>query len=203
MAIQIKLSKTDNDLFCKSKWWGNPDVPDGFEFDDSLMFVCQIRCEDLVNYDDCNMLPHKGMLYFFCDIAYYLGYYEDFEPQSSSYWSKESVKVYYVEDVDENSFRQIIFDDDYFPQIKERKIELEKTDDSVPGFKLLGTPYMFEYEKFPPPYTKYVNLLQIDSEDDDDYNLMFMDMGLLYLIIHPKDLARKDFSKVRGFLYST
>lgn len=203
MAIQIKLSKTDNDLFCKSKWWGNPDIPANFEFDDSLMFVCQIRCEDFADYDEDNILPHRGMLYFFCDIAYYLGYYDDFEPQSSSYWDKDAVKVYYVEDVDENSFRQIIFEDDYFPQIKERKMNFEITEDDSPGFKLLGSPYMFEYENWPPPYSKCINLLQIDSEDDDDYNLMFMDMGLLYVIINPKDLMKRDFSKVRAYLYST
>lgn len=203
MAIQIKLHKTDEDLFCKSKWWGNPDIPADFVFDDSLMFLCQIRCDDLVDYDEDNILPHNGMLYFFCDVAYYLGYYDDFEPQPSSYWNKDAVKVYYVNDVDESSFKQIIFDDDYFPQIKERKVEFELTDDESPGFKLLGLPYMLEYENWPPPYGKYINLLQVDSEDDDDFDLMFMDMGLLYLIINPKDLKRKDFSKVRGYLYST
>ena len=51
-AIQIKLSKTEEDLFCRSKWWGNPDIPLEFDFDDSLMFLCQIRCEDLVDFDN-------------------------------------------------------------------------------------------------------------------------------------------------------
>jgi len=60
-AIQIKLSKTEDNLFCRSKWWGNPDVPVGFEFDDSLMFLCQLRCEDFANYDKDDILPHKGM----------------------------------------------------------------------------------------------------------------------------------------------
>lgn len=203
MAIGIQLSKTDDDLFCKSKWWGNPDIPADLELDDSLMFICQIRCEDIVDYDKDNILPHKGMMYFFGDIAYYLGYYDDFEPQSSSYWDNDAVRVYYVEDVDENLFKQLVFDDDYFPKIGERKMEFRLTDDDSYGNKLLGNPYMIEHEDWSPPYCGWHNLLQIDSDDDDDYNLMFMDMGLLYLIIKPEDLDKKDFTKVRGYLYST
>ena len=68
-AIQIILSLKEDDLFCKSKWWGNPDVPHDFQFDDSLMFLCQIRCEELALFDENDIFPDKGMLYFFCDIA--------------------------------------------------------------------------------------------------------------------------------------
>lgn len=202
-AIKIKLSITDQDLFCQSKWWGNPDIPEDMEFDDSLMFLCQIRCEDLIPYDERNILPHKGMLYFFCDIAYYLGFYDEFDPPSGPLWGEEYVKVYYIEDVDNQYFRQIIFDDDYFPQIKERKIDFELVDDNEEGHKLLGNPYQFEYEDWESPCEGWMNLLQIDSDEDDDFNLMFMDMGMLYLIINPNDLKINDFTKVRAYLYST
>lgn len=53
-AIQIKLSLTEDDLFCKSKWWGNPDISNDFHFDDTLMFLCQIRCVD--EDDDYNLM---------------------------------------------------------------------------------------------------------------------------------------------------
>ena len=129
MAIKLNLSKTDECLFCKSKWWGNPDIPEGFSFDDSLMFLCQIRCEDLVSLDKENRLPHKGMLYFFCDIPYYLGFYEEFEPPYGRLWDSDYVKVYYVEDVVEEEFRQIVFDDDFLPFIHERKIEFVQTNE--------------------------------------------------------------------------
>ena len=200
-SIQLKLSRTDEDLFCQSKWWGNPDVPENFDFDDSLMFVCQIRCEDLICFDTKNELPHKGMLYFFCDLAYYLGLYDEFEPPCGPLWDDDCVKVYYVEDVDEETFRQVVFDDDCFPQIKERKIAFEQVDDNEEGHKLLGNPYMFGYEDWDSPCDGWMNLLQIDS--DEDYNLMFMDMGMLYVIINSDDLKRKDFSNVRAYLYST
>lgn len=200
-SIRLKLSKSEDDLFCQTKWWGNPDVPENFDFDDSLMFVCQIRCEDLIPYDTKNELPHKGMLYFFCDLAYYLGYYDEFNPPSGPLWDSDCVKVYYVEDIEEESFKQIIFDDDYFPQIQERRVCFELVDGNAEGHKLVGEPYMFEYEDWDSPCEGWVNLLQIDS--DEDYNLMFMDMGMLYVIIAPDDLKNKNFNNVRAYLYST
>lgn len=203
MAIKLNLSKTDECLFCKSKWWGNPDIPEGFSFDDTLMFLCQIRCEDLVSLDKENRLPHKGMLYFFCDIPYYLGFYEEFEPPYGRLWDSDYVRVYYVEDVVEEKFRQIAFDDDFLPFIHERKIEFVQTNEDDYGHKLLGSPCQFEYEDWDEPCQGWINLLQIDSDEDDDYNLMFMDMGVLYVIINPDDLSVKDFSKVKAYLYST
>lgn len=202
-AIQIKLSETEEDLFCKSKWWGNPDIPDGFDFDDSLMFLCQIRCEDLIVYDKNNVLPHKGMLYFFCDIAYYLGFYDEFDPPCGPLWNSEYVKVYYVDDVDDESFKELIFDDDYFPVIKERKIDFEIVGDDVDGHKLLGSPSQFEYEDWEHPCEGWMNLLQVDSDEGEGYNLMFMDMGMLYVIINPEDLRKRDFTKVMAYIYST
>ena len=118
-------------------------------------------------------------------------------------WSGEYVKVYYVEDVDENSFKQIIFDDDCFPTIKERKIDFELVDENRDGHKLLGEPFQFEYEDWETPCKGWMNLLQIDSDEDVDYNLMFMDMGMLYVIVEPDDLKKRDFSKVMAYLYST
>lgn len=203
MAIKLNLSKTEECLFCKSKWWGNPDIPEGFSFDDSLMFLCQIRCEDLMTLDKENKLPHKGMLYFFCDIPYYLGFYDEFEPPCGRLWDSNYVRVYYVGNVVEEEFRQIIFDDDFLPLIKERKIEFVLTNEEDYGFKLLGSPCQFEYEDWDEPCRGWINLLQIDSDEDDDYNLMFMDMGVLYVIINPDDLSVKDFSKVKAYLYST
>ena len=203
MAIKLSLSKTEECLFCKSKWWGNPDIPEGFSFDDSLMFLCQIRCEDLVSLDKENRLPHKGMLYFLCDIPYYLGFYDEFEPPYGRLWDSDYVRVYYVEDVVEEKFRQIVFDDDFLPFIHERKIEFVQTNEEDYGHKLLGNPCQFEYEDWDDPCQGWMNLLQIDSDEDDDYNLMFMDMGVLYVIINPDDLRVKDFSKVKAYLYST
>ena len=32
MAIRLKLEKTDRVLFCGSKWWGDPDMPEGMTY---------------------------------------------------------------------------------------------------------------------------------------------------------------------------
>ena len=31
MAIKINLEATENELFCSSKWWGDPDMPADME----------------------------------------------------------------------------------------------------------------------------------------------------------------------------
>ena len=64
MAISLKPRKTESNLFCCSKWWGNPDLPpqaeypmmkiteeDGTEGEYPLTFICQIDCEDIAPFD--------------------------------------------------------------------------------------------------------------------------------------------------------
>lgn len=87
MAIRITTSLTEGSLQGKSHWWGFPDLPDGVEFpllqdngDDYdgegellMTFICQIKLDEIAGYDEENLLPHKGMLYFFADLDYFLG----------------------------------------------------------------------------------------------------------------------------------
>ena len=54
MAIKFSLERVETELFCSSKWWGDPDFPvdmeyptfpvveDGEAYDYPLTFVCQI-----------------------------------------------------------------------------------------------------------------------------------------------------------------
>ena len=85
MAIKLTLKKTERILFCGSKWWGDPDMPenmqypvmevteDGETYDYPLTFVCQINCEDIAKFDNDGRLPHEGMLYFFAAMDDYIG----------------------------------------------------------------------------------------------------------------------------------
>jgi uncharacterized protein YwqG len=54
-----------------SKMGGSPDVPEGFEWplwnDVPLMFIAQIRVSDAKPFDEENLLPERGLLYFFFD----------------------------------------------------------------------------------------------------------------------------------------
>ena len=65
-SIKINLSKTEDDLFGQSKWWGAANLPEGVEYpfvpyddgdNDPLPLVCQIRCADLAPFDPENLLP--------------------------------------------------------------------------------------------------------------------------------------------------
>ena len=86
MAIKLTLQPTEKILFCGSKWWGDPYMPenmqyptievteDGETFDYPLTFICQINCDDIAPFDKENLLPHEGMLYFFAAIDKWIGY---------------------------------------------------------------------------------------------------------------------------------
>ena len=78
-SIKINFRPAEgNPLKSQSKWWGQADLPKGMNYpaipyndeygDDPLTFLCQIRCADLAACDPDNLLPHKGMLYFFAAI---------------------------------------------------------------------------------------------------------------------------------------
>ena len=83
MAISLHFHKTCDDLFARSKMWGSPDLPEGMDYpaaeveddgatySDPLMFVCQIRLEDIAPLDGDGLLPHTGMLYCFAQIEHF------------------------------------------------------------------------------------------------------------------------------------
>ena len=57
-----------------SKYGGQPDVPDGFEwpFDNEghpLSLMLQINCADIANMGNGDLLPKSGMLYFFYQVS--------------------------------------------------------------------------------------------------------------------------------------
>lgn len=86
MAIALKETRSytteDGRLKGKSKFWGFPDMPAGMEFPykdgDPMCFICQINLEELhaqaADATDLNLLPRRGMLYFFAQIDYFLGW---------------------------------------------------------------------------------------------------------------------------------
>ena len=86
MAIKLTLQKTERILFCGSKWWGDPDLPEnmqyptmevnegGESYEYPLTFICQINCEDIAAFDPEGRLPHEGMLYFFGAVDELIGY---------------------------------------------------------------------------------------------------------------------------------
>ena len=203
-SIKIILEESAEDLFMQSKWWGNPDMPEKFEVPDDLTFICQIRCDELAGYDQENLLPHKGMLYFFAAIDYYFGNFDSYCP-SDFYWDNNDVKVFYVEDIDNQTFEQVVFvdDDDQPVAMKEMKMVFEKTGPMCDTNKMLGEPYNREWEDWDEPYAGWTELLQVDSDDYKGASLNFIDWGMLHIIINPNDLKNKDFTKVTAVICST
>ena len=209
-SIKLKFSKPCESLEGQSKWWGAPDLPagspypvvhcaeEGDEWDETLTFLCQIRCEDIAALDHDGLLPHGGMLYFFAAVDYFLGMdsplYTPIGP-----WRSENVRVMYSpsceglqpyemhwEDTGESVFRPA------------EKLEFESCGACDEGFKLLGRPYMIDVNE---EYDDdYVSLLQVD--ENDAWGLHFYDCGMLFLLIRRSQLLGRDWEKTSACLHS-
>ena len=198
MAIRLTLKKTERILFCGSKWWGDPDMPenmqyptitafeDGETFDYPLTFICQINCEDIASFDPENRLPHEGMLYFFAAIDKWLGYDS---PTSNDYgeWSRGHFVVKYAKSINFETFQSCMMVGEEGESLTEPELEIcfEQCEDDAEGIKLLGVSSNAQItEKYP----ELINLLQLDKNEalaldfgeGSVLNLLFKDSDLKY-----------------------
>ena len=196
MAIKLSLNKTERILFCGSKWWGDPDMPDQMEYptievtedgetyDYPLTFVCQINCEDIAAYDPEGRLPHEGMLYFFAAMDKWLGY-DSPTLNGLGEWSKGHFVVKYAKSVNFETFQSRIMIDDEGHSLTEPEMEIvfSECDDEERCIKLLGKPSSAEVAG---KYETLMNLLQIvrdgnlDVEFDGELNLMIKESDLKF-----------------------
>ena len=121
--IPFSVQETETELFCSSKWWGDPDLPremgypmmtvedDGGSFRYPLTFICQVDCEDIAPLDPENRLPHRGMLYFFAALDEYAGY-ESPVHNGEGPWGKGMAVVRYAAEINFETFRSSILVDD-------------------------------------------------------------------------------------------
>lgn len=136
MAIRLTLARTERILFCGSKWWGDPDLPenipyptvrvtdeDGETYDYPLTFICQINCEDIARFDSENRLPHEGMLYFFGAIDSFIGYDSPVVCKSGE-WPKGNIVVKYAKNVNFEIFQSCILVDDDDRSLTEPELEI-------------------------------------------------------------------------------
>jgi uncharacterized protein YwqG len=150
MAIKLELKKTERILFCGSKWWGDPDMPenmqyptmevteDGEKFDYPLTFVCQINCEDIAAFDKGNKLPHEGMLYFFAAVDDYIGYESPVQNPEGE-WPKGRLAVKYAKAINFETFQTCMLVGDEDEQLTEPELEIVFSEcaDDEPGIKML------------------------------------------------------------------
>jgi uncharacterized protein YwqG len=209
-AIKLNFSKSNNDLFGQSKWWGAPDLPEDWEYpcvsiDDEteipLTFICQIRCSDIAKYDTKNLLPHEGMLYFFAALGEYMEKQEDFCEEHEYYngigeWSNEAFKVLYAPTTNNLSSYEILYDDGSPTFLPAEALTFGKDDEST--YWLLGGTLDPEVGE---QFQDYINLLQVD-ENPEDWGLCLYDMGTLNFLIKPKDLMERKFDKALVYFQS-
>ncbi len=195
----IKLTPTQNaesHAICSSKLWGNPLMPDSFEypcFKDSegeegqYDFICQINCADL---GENEFLPSKGILYFFAKIGAFLGNFWE-EELEQGYWAKEDLKVIYTPRTDFESFVELALSDEdgyevSFPE-QALSVEVAKQNDIASAVD----------------QEKYIVLLCIESQKiTAQSELLFPNGSRLYFLIPKQDLLseRKTFKNAIGYL---
>ena len=196
MAIKLNLKKTERILFCGSKWWGDPDMPenmqyptvsateDGETFDYPLTFICQINCEDIAPFDTENRLPHEGMLYFFAAIDKWLGY-ESPTSNDKGEWTKRHFVVKYAKSINFETFQSCMMVGEEGESLTEPELEIcfEQCEDDAEGIKLLGCSSNTSVKD---KYPEMLNLLQLDNEKALDLN--FGEGSVLNLLIKESDL---------------
>ena len=200
MAIKINLEATETELFCSSKWWGDPDMPadmeyptapaqeDGETFDYPLTFVCQIDCEDIAPFDPEGKLPHKGMFYIFAGLDEYLDYDSPWH-NGIGPWEKKQIVVKYTKAINFETFRaaQLVDENDEPLTQPALKMTFEPCEDGADGTCLLGKS----------PEEGLVSLLRIAS---GTAGLSFPEGGSLSFLYAPADFAAGKWKLVKGYL---
>ena len=206
MAIKLTLNQTERVLFCGSKWWGDPDMPenmqyptievteDGETFDYPLTFICQINCEDIAALDPDNKLPHEGMLYFFAALDKWIGY-DSPTTNDHGEWSKGHFVVKYAKAINFETFQSCMLVDDEDQALTERELEIvfSECSDDEKCIKLLGTP---SDPAVTQKYPDLLNLLQIVRSENLDVEFD----GELNLLMKPSDLNYGNWKKTVAHL---
>lgn len=213
--IYLKLSKPFEKLdTVASRFWGNPALPKGMDYPQYIdnegdecpyVFICQINLADLTAFCQNNPLPQTGILLFFAKIDHYFGLFADTDCIGGSVSAADAVKVIHIEDL--SDLREVVLVDDDDSPVSPDELAISFTCDHDPlndeDHCLFARPDHREWESWDCPYEDWQILLQIDSFSGMDFNLNFMDFGVLDLLISPEALHRSDFSRVRAIVLST
>ena len=202
MAIKINIRPTTEDLAGKSHWWGFPDLPEDFEwpcniYGDLLTFICQIRLDEIAELDPKGILPHKGMLWFFADLEYFLGDL-DAPCGGTGEWEQGTFKVHYSDNIMDLITHEYCWEDGDPAVLEAEGMTFEATSETDFGFKLLCMPSMTEgYEN---ENDGLISLLQLDEEER--WGLRFFDCGTVNFMM-PNERSKDDFSNVSFYLHSS
>lgn len=196
-----------------SRFWGNPDLPDAEAYpmytDDvgdlyPYFFICQINLRELALFAPDNPLPKQGLLLFFAKIDHYLGYPADSDSIGGSISDADDVKILYFRDI--NGFNEVVMLDEDDNPANPDELEISfsyKAEPYSDEHELFAMPTHREWETWDSPYEDLIILLQIDSFSGNDFDLNFMDCGVLDFLISPEALKAHNFNDVRGIVLST
>ena len=196
-----------------SRFWGNPDLPQGCIWPGRTgekgerypyFFLCQINLEDIAPYDTGSLLPHKGLLSFFADIGDYLGYCSGNCCIGGTVSGRDAVKTMYFPDcgVLEERTPDAMADMPAIPQPLKISFSTYHTGHEN-DHALFAVPEHRPWEAWDHPFEDWEILLQVDSFEGPDFNLLFMDMGVLDFLISPSDLKIRRFDNVRAIVLSS
>lgn len=207
--IRLTTEKTTGQLFGQSKWWGEPDLPetlcypevsvtddDGEVYNDPLTFVCQLRLDELSEFDSEGLLPHRGMLWFFAALDYFLGDLDTPSYPGMGVWQRQHFRVLYAEDISTLHTHHLRYPDGTAASRPAEAVGFS-TGHNDDGHRLLGLPFIEEVREAMPGM---VSLLQVD--EDERWGLTFHDCGMLNFLIRREDLKRRRFDRAQCYLHS-
>ncbi len=200
MAIKLTLNKTERILFCGSKWWGDPDMPENMQYptmevtdeegtyDYPLTFICQINCEDIAPFDPQGKLPNEGMLYFFAAIDDYIGYESPIHNPSGE-WPKGRMVVKYAKSINFETFQSCMLVGDGDEQLTEPELEIVFSEcaDNENCIKMLASSEL-------PDHLELLSLVS-DAASGLDFGT-----GSLDIVIKESDLGYGNWKKARAVL---
>lgn len=222
-CIRIKAQEEEELTFGTSKFGGYPDLPPGMDFPrlhgEPLSFIGQYNLREIKQTGFPSPLPDQGMLYFFCSL-----------PPSEMkgqvlYTSASPNNLYPVPFPDdlprENCFPEykmkFVLDqtlpnveageemDEVFYDLMDQLYELENQQTAV--HQIFGLPFEIDRDVFQQCEAEsgktghqWNLLLQIDS--DEQLEMVWGDLGILYFCISEKDLKEENFPETQMVMQS-
>ena len=196
-----------------SHLWGDASLPEGMDWpaytdedgeEYDYTFIGQVNLKEIADLNPEGRLPHEGLLSFFGQIDHYLGDY-DVEMAIRGFISEpEAVKVIWTPDTSRLCIHTMLDENGCNCSPEAMGMSFSNTKETLDeDHGLLVPPDHREWEQWEHPYEDWEILFQLDSFSGKDFDLNFMDVGVLDFLIDPKDLQKRDFSKVRAIVLST
>jgi uncharacterized protein YwqG len=179
--------------------WPEMEVTDdnGETYNDPLTFICQLRCEDFAPFDKEGLLPHRGMLWFFAALDYYLGDIDSPAYSGIGKWNRTCFRVLYSPVCDVLHTHHLNFPDGTPATMPAEAVTFSSCGAADDGLKLLGVPYIDDVREAMPGR---LSLLQID--ENDRWQLTFHDCGTLNFLVSVDDLKHLRWEEVDCYLFS-